>query len=223
MSRNNFKISRDEYSQPETGGRVHWLDSFANSLAAKESAQPKSAVEIARSRSHQSIMDQINSIVGNGGSKTKHSTVESVVQEMQERTGLKSYLNRMSSPALSEDKLKTAQENINQEILTDVNPALKEKTLNFIKNKIRTHRGMVAIPAIQEEILSIFKRDGIRPQDINTEDVANYINKCIIDERKTNPIHEDNNVNLGKGVGLQDLDDDGANSDFFKGLMVNSE
>jgi hypothetical protein len=212
MSRSNFKITRSDYSDRDTSDRIDWLDSFADNLATK--TPQRSAVEVARSRGHQSIIDQINSIVGN---RPRHATVEGIVQEMQERTGLKEYLRRMSS---KDEQRKIAQQVVDT-IFSEVNPKTKNAILNFITNRIETHRGLVAIPAIQEEILSTFRREGLQPQDVNNELVAKYISDCIVAERRKNPTEEQTDLNIGRGVGVQDMEDgDNSNSDFFKGLLA---
>lgn len=217
MSRGGFKITRSDYYDKDTSDRVNWLDDFANKLARKDQPEtPKSAVEIARNRGQQSIMDQISSIMGNKGKA--HNSVESIVQEMQERTGLKEYLRRQSDAQSSNTK--TASNEPFQNFTQDI----RENIINFIKNKIATHRGLIPLPAIQEEVLATFKRDGVQPQDVNTSEVANFINQMIIEERKQNPTFDANDINIGRGVGVKDLnDDDSANSDFFKGLLPISQ
>lgn len=215
MSRGGFKITRSDYYETDSSDRIDWLDRFARDLDKKNS-EPKSAVEVARARNNQSIIDQINSIVGN---KPRHSNVESLVQEMQERTGLKEYLQRNSASQTQSKVAALPEQNEKKVILENLNNKLREKIINFIKNRIETHRGLVSLPAIQEEIISTFKNEGAQPQDINNPEVANFINQVIIDERRKTPSLDTNDGNLGRGVGVQEMDDDGANSDFFRGLM----
>ncbi len=213
MTRGNFKITRNDSSVRDAADRVGWLDAFANSLVTKEKAV--SAVEVARQREHQSIVDQINSIVGN---RSRHATVESVVQEMQERTGLKEYLRRVS--VSTPGSYKRAQQVVDN-IFSTVNIKVKDAILNFIKNKIEAHHGMIAIPAIQDEILSTFKRDGLQSQDVNNELVSKYINECLIAEKRKNPITDQFDSNLGKGTEVKDTSNaDSDTSDFFKSLLV---
>lgn len=212
MSRGGFKITRNDYCDKDTSDRVDWLDEFAKKLANKEKLPPpKSAVEAARMRDQQSLLDQISSIMGN---KAVHSSVESVVQEMQERTGLKEYLRRQSNAQLPGKKTAAA------EVFQNFSQNIRNNIVNFIKNRIETHRGLVALPAIQEEILSTFKRDGVQEQDVNTPEMANFINQLIIVEQKKSPTTDVFDVNMGRGVGVKDMnDDDGENSDFFRGLL----
>lgn len=219
MSRGGFKITRSDYYEVDPGDRIDWLDSLAQDLARNEtSTDPKSAVEVARARNNQSIIDQINSIVGN---KPRHSSVEGVVQEMQERTGLKEYIKRMSSTEQQDKVAAIPNEEVKKKIIFEkFGPAIREKIINFVKNRIATHRGRVPLPAIQDEIINTFRNDGVQPQDVNNPEVAGFINQVIIDERRNTPSLDVNDVNLGRGVGVQDMDDDdGSNSDFFRGLL----
>lgn len=224
MSRGGFKITRSDYYEVDPGDRIDWLDSLAQDLAKKETtADPKSAVEVARARNNQSIIDQINSIVGN---KPRHSSVEGIVQEMQERTGLKEYMKRMSSTEPKQGKVAAIpNEEVKKKIIFEkFGPSIREKIINFVKNRIATHRGRVPLPAIQDEIINTFRNDGVQPQDVNNPEVAGFINQVIIDERRNTPSLDVNDVNLGRGVGVQDMDDDdGSNSDFFRGLLPVSQ
>ncbi|HVI40981.1 MAG TPA: hypothetical protein VM577_09995 [Anaerovoracaceae bacterium] len=212
MSRGGFKITRSDYYETDPGDKIDWLDRFAQDFEKKESKQePKSAVEVARLRNYQSIADQISAIVGGN---PRHSSVETAVQDYQERTGLKEYLKRQSSPQDS------AKKTANVQAFQNLDPRVRDNIINFIKNRIETHRGLVPLPAIQEEILSTFRNEGLQPQDVNNDEVAKLISQAIIDERQKNPESDMNNVNLGRGVGVKDMDDDdGSNSDFFRGLL----
>lgn len=212
MSRGGFKITRNDYYEVDPGDKIDWLDRFAKEFEKTEAKQePKSAVEVARLRNHQSIVDQISAIVGN---RPGHSSVESAVQDYQERTGLKEYLRRQS--AQQEPAKKTA----NVQPFQNLDPKLRDDVISFIKNRIETHRGLVPLPAIQEEVLSTFRGKGIQSQDVDTDEVARLISQLIVDERKKNPESDIHNVNLGRGVGVKDMDDDdGSNSDFFRGLL----
>lgn len=212
--RGGFKITRSDNYETDPGDKIDWLDRFAQEMESKEkAAQPKSAVEVARNRNQKSYLDQISSIMGN---KSKHYTVESIVQEMQDRTGLKEYLRRQSSQYITEKKIANVNSNAP---FGNLDQKLRDSILNFIKNIVETHRGLVPLPAIQEEVLSTFRNAGIQPQDVNNDEVARHISQVMIDERKKNPESDVNNVNLGRGVGVKDMEDDGSNSDFFKGLL----
>lgn len=211
MSRGGFKINRSDYSEIDRGDKVDWLEDFAKNLQAKNNQPPKSAVEVARQRD-QSFYEQISSIVGN---KPATNSVEGVVREMQERTGLREYLRRHSS---SESTSKFGQQ-VSNDVFAHLDPKLKESILALIKNKAKTSHGLTSVPAIQHDILSIFQNQGIQPQDVNTPEVAKLISDFLKEETSQNQAEAFDN-NIGQGVGVVDVeDDDHSNSDFFKGLL----
>lgn len=202
MSR-GIKITRTNHYEYDRGDRVDWVEEFLESFAKNNT---ENAVEAARKRD-QAIYDQISAIIGG-----KPHTVESKVQELQERVGLKEYLNRTTQ--------KTAQATEEPALFPNLDEKTRNSILTLIRNKIKTHHGQISIPAVQHEVLSIFQNQGVTPQDINTPAVAKFINQIIIEENQISPPSNLDNPNIGKGVGVIDIDDDtNANSDFFKGLM----
>lgn len=201
MSRGGPKITRSDYYEISPSTSTDWLDRFAQTLKQQEA---KTAVEVSR---QQSMFDQINSIMGN---KPIHATVESKVQDLQERTGLKAFLQITSSGTAA----KVAQVSL----FPNINEDLKNKIFHFIRNLVETHRGLVPVPAIQEEILNTFRLQGVQTQDINAPEVAKFISDIILEVRQKNPSTESNVSEIGRGVGVS-IEDDGSNSDFFKGLL----
>jgi hypothetical protein len=137
--------------------------------------------------------------------------VQAAVDDMITRTGLQSYLQNIS--AQQKQNKKTAQ---HQNLFFTTKQNIKENIFHFIRNKISDAHGRIPIAVLQDEILSTFRNDGIKPEDIYSEDLARYINQALIAEQIKNPIHESSNPNLGKN--LQEMDDDGSNDDFFRGL-----
>ncbi|MBC8294549.1 MAG: hypothetical protein H8E55_01935 [Pelagibacterales bacterium] len=212
MSRDNFKINRNSHDYVRSE-RVNWLDEFVDNL--EKSSRPKSAVEVARERSQTSVLDQISGIVGN---KSTHATVESKVKELQDRVGLTEYLNRVSS---DKESAKIASLDMN-DAFDKFGPKMKDDIINFCRNKISTHRGQIAVPAVQHDILTTFKQYGLQPQDVDTDKVAECISNLIESELRNNPSTDISNPDLGKGVGVTDMDDDNSNSDFMAGLLPNS-
>lgn len=203
MSRGGPKITRNDYYEILPSTSVNWLDRFAQSLQNQEA---KTAVEVAR---QQSMFDQINSIVGN---KPAHATVESKVQDLQERTGLKAFLQR-SAIASGNPKLAQAA------LFPSIGDELRNKVFSFIRNLVETHRGLVPVPAVQEEILNTFRLQGLQSSDVNSPEVAKFVSDTILEARQKNPSTESNVNELGRGVGVVMNDEDGSNSDFFKGLL----
>lgn len=207
MSRGEFKLNKNSYEYAR-GERVDWLDAFAENYAeATKIAPDKTAVQVARER-QQSTYDQISSIVGN---TFQHATVESKVQEMQERTGLTAYLQSMASMTPEEGAQKIL------DVFAQFGPKMQEDLMNFCKNKIAAHRGQISIPAIQHDLLATFRQHGIQPQDVNNEDVARCISGLIVDELKMNPPTDVSSTELGKVDNLEE--DDNESADFFKGLQ----
>jgi hypothetical protein len=202
-------FSRDDDAPKPNGSRISWLDSFADrykSIAQENKISNKSS---------QSYFDEINSIMNNDFS-TKHGTVESKVNEYRKLTGLTEYLNKIQANEAS-DKVKNASEEVAKErvpeeqLLTNVDQELKEKVLTFIKNKCKTTEGRLPVPAILDEVLSVFSSDGLPPDVVGSEDLIKFISFCN-DERKRDV--PNNFAHLGLDDGSK-MEDDGSNSDFF--------
>lgn len=209
MSRGGFKINRnsDEYASSE---RVSWIDQFADNIHKAS----KTAVEVARERSEVSLHDQISSVMSN---KPAHSSVESLVKELQDRTGLSEYLKRAA--ANPEGRKITADMDYDS-IFAKVKQSVKEDIINYCKNTIATHRGQITVPAIQYDILAQFKGEGIQPQDVDEDSVARCISQLISEELMKHPPADLRSEQLGSGVGVLDVEEnDEDNSDIFSGLM----
>jgi len=228
MSRGNYRFSRGQNHDYVRGERVDWLDRFADSVAGEnENGQngQKSAVEVARNRSHQSLIDQINSIVSN---KPVHATVESKVQEMQERIGLKEYLKRVSNE--EDGNTKTAQdiiesnpdevselENQDQEEqdVSDVFDELPngDDVKDWIKFFIERDHGAVTVPAILNDISDAFGGEigGVVADDR----LAKYISDSIIEKQRGSVMSIDDSVNPNAKDDITE-DVDNANSDYFR-------
>lgn len=203
-----YKINRN--SSWASSERVDWLDALADDI---NNASKRTAVQVGRYRNQLSLYDQISSIVTN--QTAAHQTVEGIVQEMHERVGLKGYLDTVAN---NEKANKVAQKN--ERPFDRLDSDTQDNLTNFCKNKISTHRGQTSVPAVQHDLLSVFKNSGIRPEDINNECVARFISNLIAEEQGLNPTIDSNNVEIGKGVGVVDMEaDDSDNTDFMKGLM----
>lgn len=215
MSR-GFKINRHNYDYA-TSERVDWLDSFADKI---QEASQTTAVQVARERSQATVHEQINSIMMGGSPSSSYATVDDAVRDMQERTGLGEYLKRVSNKLKAD---KTASENIESDAFEGLNAKLKESIINYCTNKISTHRGQVTVPAVQHDVLTTFKNSGLQPQDVNCEAVARLISNMILKEQQTSPAKEENNMNMGLGVGRDDIDhNDSDNQDWMK-MMTPSD
>lgn len=217
MSRGGAKISRVD-NEFERAEMPDWLGRFADSLN-----KSKTAVEVARLRDQKaqeySILNQISSLVSN---KPRHATVESVVEEMKERTGLNSYLGRISS----DDSVKKKAEDPTLKIEVVLPESLAkykncaEDISNFIINTIDNMHGQgVTIPQIQHDIIHLFgKKFGVLPQDVLNDQVAKYINDCILSSASKYNFTAEHNSNIGVGVGRSEVEDDDSR-DAFAVLM----
>ena len=200
MSR-GFKINRAFYDCNHSD-RVNWLDEFADLYGKYHEKDTKTAVEVARERQEPSLQEQISAIMG------QTHTVESKVKEMQERTGLTAYLKRYAS------------KNNCDKAFSELGSEMKNDIISFLKNKISAHHGQINVPALQYDVLNTFKQHGVQPQHVNTEDVACCISNLIEDELRLNPPTRVSNSDLGR-VDMN-MEEDGDNADYFKGLMSNN-
>lgn len=215
MSRGGFKITRTTMGE-NSGDRVDWLDSFARKIE-EVSKSPITAVEAARSRDQQSILDQISSIVSR---QYKSNSVEDKVQEYQDKIGLKEYLRRVS---VSKEN---AQKKMAQEVIGDLPESFKKFPQNlindiktFVMNKCETHHGNIQVPALVEEVSRTFRQRGVQPQDVNDMQFEKFISDQIVKAKSRNSSFEENNQNLGRGIGLDNSDMDSGNVDVFEGLI----
>lgn len=205
MSR-SFKINRNAYDYIRSE-RVDWLDQFADNI----NKASKTAVEVARERNEQSIHDQIHSIMNNKSGRT----VDSVVKDMQERVGLKAYLQ-----SLSKENSKVAQVS---RLFPELGNDLEDSIKSFIDNNVATHHGQTTVPAVQHELLSIFKNSGLHQDHLDSQPVVEYINKVIAREQGLRPSQAPA-MDLGKGVGVVDVDaEDPENTDFMHHMMPVSD
>ena len=103
----NSSFYRTEEIGKESSTCPDWLEQFAEDMAIKEaSTKATTAVEQARSRNVQpSIYELMSSIVS--AQKPRHSSVDSVVNEYIERTGLKTHISNKQAETelLSEENL----------------------------------------------------------------------------------------------------------------------
>lgn len=173
-------------------------------------------VDSARARNANSIIQQVNSIL-NG--KSRYATVADAVQDMTERTGLGAYLETVKSAeeAKKKDVNKQASEFTHE---TQVPSTLSQydfadKVVSYIKNNIKNSNGLsVTIPQLQADILDLFGRQGIQPQDVMNDEFVKYLSDCIFEAQSGLP-PEHHNSNIGFGVG-KDLED---SNDAWSGLM----
>lgn len=204
MSRGGFKVNKNSYEYARSE-RVNWLDTFADEYdKATSSSKDRSAVDVARERNQQSVYEQVSALVG------QHATVESKVQDMQERTGLTTYLKSMASAEEVE---------VCSDTFSKFGPKMQEDLMSFCRNKIAAHRGQCTVSQLQYDLLSTFRQHGIQPHDVHNEDVARCISGLIVDELRINPPTETVGPELGKVDPTEDDEEDGP--DFFSAFQNN--
>lgn len=216
MSRGGFKITRVTMNE-NSGDRVDWLDAFARRLE-EVSKSSLTAVEQARARNEQSLLDQISNIMSR--QVRNSASVEDKVQEYQDKTGLKEYLRRMSAAREQEQRKNAQQEDISElpENFDKFSNKIKEDIKTFVRNKCETHHGNIQVPALVEEVSRTFRQAGVQPQDVNDMHFEKFISDQIARAKKRNPSSDEHNVNLGLGVGIDKNNIDSANLDVFEGL-----
>lgn len=149
--RNNGIFYRTDEVSRENAKQAHsdWLEMFAEYYALKEAVvkPEKNAVEVSRQRSKsQSIFDMMNAIIGGGTSK--NSSVEDVVKDYQNRTGLAGHINRKRATNLNamanliissseNDELDSELENENSIDLKDVKPMTLDELLGDIPEETK--------------------------------------------------------------------------------------
>jgi len=101
MSR-GFKITRQDGLTERDSNLAPWIQNFAGKN------KNLTVVEQTRARDAQSLVSQINNIMG---SKSRYATVSDAVNDMRERTGLDTYLNQLT--ANDKNNVKVADLKIN--------------------------------------------------------------------------------------------------------------
>jgi hypothetical protein len=189
-SRNNFTISRDESSFDRGERTPSWLNEYA-AILEKESVKSKS--------NDYSLYDQINSILGN---KSKYSTVDEAVLDMQHRTGLYDILQSKKASSTKSDHIEAFK----------ANPDLKTYIDNYIEDRPGT-----SIEAVIHNLLKINTIKSKLPEtDDVPEEVKQYINAKIKEVGAFNDRKSNDNMELGK---LDVSEDTGVVDDPFASCM----
>lgn len=189
----------------------HWLKQFEKSLQ-KSAVQPKK---------QQSLFDQINNIMNR---TSKHSSVEAVVDDMKERSGLTAYLKRA--------EIEEPQEiPATKKVATDVNNVIHKKVkmpvviekyppvLKTLQNCIRDSKGNLPLPAIIERVRSIHQGDISDAKDWDADDLMYLVSQMNLDAKKNNPDSYQDYSNLGGRDVASDSEIDPSNTDAFHALM----
>lgn len=178
-------------------------NSFSVQSLEKDMAQ-RTVVEETRARNQADLYNQINRILN----PVKHSTVESKVKELQDRTGLSAFLSKESSTQIKQANLEQLKQN---------KPDLWHIISEFIQNRVKAHRGLISIPVIQNELLNTFKNEGIEAEVIFDPEIAKLISDAILSEQRNSTMKDVNYLQFSRQVPVAE-EDDGSNSDFFHGM-----
>lgn len=184
-----------------------WMKEFAKNLS-KESVQPYQDQRY-------NVFDQISSIINS--SKSKYSSVEDAVKDMQARSGLTAYQDKIKTLAQA---IKTAGCSCDEEEhnhddkekvrLFEMKPQIKYTIDNFVND---TH-GNLPIPSIIDRVKSIHKNDVSDDTAWNDDGLMHYINDKIIESKKQNPSQNDDaHTNLGKLPRYNEGDINPSNTD----------
>lgn len=189
-------ISRDTGSV-ETGEREpSWFGEFVNNL---EKSGVKSKKE------DLALFDQINNILGN---KSKYSSVEEAVLDMQRRTGLLDLLAQKKESGAAVQK-----KHANLQIFTQI-PLLK----TFIDNYIDDRPG-TSVDAVVHDLLKIKSiKEKLPEGDDVSDDIRRYINDKITETNMQRPPSGEDNLQLGK-LDLSTDDNVSSDNDPFAGCM----
>jgi len=188
-------VVRDE-EQPS------WMNDFATNLE-KNSVESRQTID-----QRLSLYDQISSIMGN---KSKYPTVEAAVDDMQERSGIKAYWDKIKQQA---EQIKRAA-NLSNIRLFNKCPQIKDTANNCIEDS----RGNLSIPSIIERLKSIHKNDVADAADWDDPAFLKYLNEKNINTKMRYPDAEINSNSLGKLHRFDDEDLDPSNKDVWRSLM----
>lgn len=195
----------------ESIGEDHWLKQFEKNLQ-KGAVQP---------RSQQSLFDQISSIM-NG--KSKYPSVEAAVQDMQDRSGLTAYLDKINKSSETQPTAKKVQASDNQNafdkevkgvpIIIKKHPDIQKTLDNYIKDT----KGNLPVPAIIDKIRSIHQSDVSDANDWDDENLIRLVSTMNLAAKRDNPGTYQSYNNLGRRDTGADSEIDASNTDAFNAL-----
>lgn len=174
----------------------YWFKQYQQSLE-KSAVQPVSQ--------NKSIYDQISAIINK---KSKYPSVAAAVKDMQERSGISAYWEKVSE---TQNSFKTAESE--PEIFKKF-PMIK----NTLQNYIQDTKGNLDLPAIIEKIKNIHKFDGPQSKDWEDENFIKYVDTMNCDEKNKYDHNSSDYSNLGK-LDHNNSEIDPSNTDAFISLM----
>lgn len=205
-SRHQSVVSRQS---DESIGEDHWLKQFQKSL--QKGAVTSKSVD-------SSLFDQINSVM-NG--KSKYPSVAAAVQDMQQRSGLTAYLDKISKTT-EEGSKKTASDNhegVEKKIETPVVFKKCPQIKVTLENIIKGNKGNSVVPALIDKLKTIHQRDVSDAKDWEDENLIREVSRQNLIAKRDNPDSYQNYSNLGSRDMDADSDIDASNADAFNSLV----
>lgn len=196
-SRTLPSIERSSNTLEESTILPQWMRNFADTLQ-KNSVQPYR---------NESLYDQISSVMN--GTKSKYSNVEEAVRDMQDRSGLLAYQNKVEAQKNSPPKIaQTTATPAKTEIirLFEDKPQIKDTFDNYIEDT----SGNLSIPGIVERIRAIHRGDVSDDSMWEDNNLLQYVNDKNIEVKKKYPDNKADSPNLGR---LTHFDEDTDPSD----------
>ena len=172
-------------------------DSFAKEL--EQQLNKNSVNSVNRDKE---IYNQILSIVGN--KKSKFSSVDAAVKDMQERSGFSSFLKKKSDKVKNQ---KIASLEITQPTLFQEYPHILQTFINCIDD----NDGTLSTPALLERVKRIHNREVVDNSLWDDPALIIYVSKQNLDKRKSREDFNSQHSGLGKNyyhTNEQNEDDD---------------
>jgi hypothetical protein len=190
-------ISRDNSAIDSGDREPSWFNDYVDNLEKNSTTR----------KDDSSTFDQINRILGN---KSKYSTVEEAVLDMQKRSGLYDYLKQLKANAEAE---KREEPKLFAQI-----PVLK----TYIDNYIKQHPGATVYSIIHDLVRVKPIKDKLPDGDDVPQEIYKYINDKLSEEAAMHPTNEGEDLQLGK-VDLSVDDNIAKDNDPFSGCIPNKD
>lgn len=211
------KITRVSEEGTEKAKTPSWMKDVAESVHTG-----KTIVQITRER-QKAISSYLNSLQTILTNRSRYATVEDAVQDMRERTGLNTYLQRISNKNYDSLVKKIAEVSDEISVTEETSPTqipdvLKEyneddKIVTYIENKLRGLSGNASVIQLQSE-LDMFHV----PLEVqNSHEVMEWLSAMIAEAKGNYPSKRE----LIRPTTPDDFSDSGAASDHFQNMVPN--
>lgn len=168
MDKKSFSIKLEDNDN-------YWANAFKNQLE-------RSAVQPVR---HESIYSEISSIMGN----SKYQSVEAAVKEMQERSGLKAYIEKIKQAGM-EKKTSDNNDVIDKKIPVEQIKEIKSEDINLFKkypniklndiiNNLISSNESIEVPQLKHRLINMFKNE-IPSSEFNEPKFLIFVDNLIV-------------------------------------------